>query len=200
MLASAVFFDRPGPAIVGGIAMGLVALPFVVAALGRPRMSRGTPGRQSPGRIRLGAGGGRCGAQLVEPAAAAGASVGPGHDRPASVGAGAGARRGRAIGHCLTSLRAQVDVPELEILVLDDRSSDGTDAVVSHHLEDPRVHLTRGETEPPAGWLGKPWACHRLAEKATGQVLVFVDADVTLAPDAVARMVTLLAVGEPLTP
>ncbi len=100
------------------------------------------------------------------------------------------------IGRCITSLRAQVDVRDLEILVLDDRSSDGTADVIGHHLDDPRVHLTMGDTEPPAGWLGKPWACHRLSEAATGQVLVFVDADVTLAPDAVARMLALLAEGE----
>ncbi len=100
------------------------------------------------------------------------------------------------IGQCLTSLRRQLNLPDVEILVLDDRSSDGTSEVIAHHLEDPRVHLTRGETEPPAGWLGKPWACHRLSESATGQVLVFVDADVTLAPDAVARSLTLLAEGE----
>ena len=101
-----------------------------------------------------------------------------------------------SIGHCLTSLRALRDVPDFEILVLDDRSSDGTDAVVRHHLDDPRVHLFEGDDEPPDGWLGKTWACHRLSERATGQVLVFVDADVVVASDAVARMVSLLAPGE----
>jgi hypothetical protein len=45
---------------------------------------------------------------------------------------------------------------------------------------------------PPAGWLGKPWACAQLAEAADGEVLVFVDADVVLAPDAVAATVGLL--------
>jgi glycosyltransferase involved in cell wall biosynthesis len=97
------------------------------------------------------------------------------------------------IGYCLTALRSQVDVTDVEILVLDDRSSDGTVDVVTHHLDDPRVRLIVGETEPPEGWIGKTWACHRLSEAATGQVLVFVDADVTLAPDAVARVVAALA-------
>lgn len=100
-----------------------------------------------------------------------------------------------AIGHCLTSLRAQVDVPNLEILVLDDRSSDGTADVVAHHLGDQRVRLIAGAGEPPAGWLGKAWACHALSEKATGRVLVFVDADVTLAADAVRRILALLESG-----
>jgi glycosyltransferase involved in cell wall biosynthesis len=100
------------------------------------------------------------------------------------------------IGHCLASLRAQVAVDDLEILVLDDRSGDGTPQVIAHHTDDPRVHLIAGESEPPEGWLGKPWACQRLADAAKGEVLVFVDADVTLAPDAVARVVALLDSGE----
>jgi hypothetical protein len=45
---------------------------------------------------------------------------------------------------------------------------------------------------PPAGWLGKPWACAQLAAAASGDVLVFVDADVRLAPGAVAAAVRLL--------
>jgi hypothetical protein len=44
----------------------------------------------------------------------------------------------------------------------------------------------------PDGWWGKPWACAQLAEAATGSVLVFVDADVVLAPQAVAAAVTLM--------
>lgn len=97
------------------------------------------------------------------------------------------------IGHCLASLRAQIGVPDLEILVLDDRSSDGTADVVAHHLGDDRVQLITDNGEPPTGWLGKAWACHRLAIEASGTVLVFVDADVTLTPDAVSRVVELLA-------
>ncbi len=99
------------------------------------------------------------------------------------------------IGHCLTSLRGQIGVPDLEIVVLDDRSSDGTAQVVAHHLDDPRVKLMTGTDEPPGGWIGKTWACHRLSLEASGSVLVFVDADVTLAPDALRRMLALLSVG-----
>lgn len=99
------------------------------------------------------------------------------------------------IGHCLTSVRAQIDVPNLEILVLDDRSSDRTADVVAHHLVDHRVRLIAGVGEPPESWLGKAWACHALSEKATGRVLVFVDADVTLAPDAVRRILALFEPG-----
>ena len=46
---------------------------------------------------------------------------------------------------------------------------------------------------PPAGWLGKPWACQRGTEVATGQHLVFLDADVRLAPDALGRLLATQA-------
>ena len=100
------------------------------------------------------------------------------------------------VGHCLASIRQQVGVGHLEVLVLDDRSSDGTDQVVRQHLDDERVTLLVAEGEPPEGWLGKTWACHQLAREASGDVLVFVDADVTLEADAVARVVELLNTGE----
>jgi hypothetical protein len=62
---------------------------------------------------------------------------------------------------------------------------------------DPRVRPLDG-LEPPAGWLGKPWACAQLAAAARGTTLVFVDADVTLAPHAVAATVALLRAGSGL--
>lgn len=92
----------------------------------------------------------------------------------------------------LASLRSQRGVTDLEILVLDDGSTDDTGAVVLGGVAtDPRVALLRGGPLPE-DWLGKPHACHQLAAAATGSVLLFVDADVVLKPHAVAATVTLL--------
>ena len=94
---------------------------------------------------------------------------------------------------CLRALRAQEGV-DLEVVVLDDGSTDGTAALVRRLAAgDPRVRVLDGRPPPP-GWLGKPHACQQLADAAapTSEVLVFLDADVVLAPHAIAATVVLL--------
>jgi len=102
------------------------------------------------------------------------------------------------IGPCLAALLAQ-DHPGMRVIVLDDGSSDGTGPLVrSRVAADPRFEVLDGGPEhPPEGWLGKPWACHRLAEAALADdrdpaLLLFLDADVVLAPDAVRRIAGLV--------
>ncbi len=99
---------------------------------------------------------------------------------------------------CLRSLTNQVGLDEaeaVEFLVLDDDSHDHTaelvEAVSSH---EPLLRLISGEGGPAPGFLGKPWACARLAAAADpkASVLIFLDADVVLAPEAITRTVTLL--------
>ena len=92
---------------------------------------------------------------------------------------------------CLESLLGQRGVPDLEIVVLDDGSTDGTADVVRAVAGD-KVRLLTGAPLPP-GWLGKPHACQQLADAVPqAGVLVYLDADVVLEADAIAGAVTLL--------
>jgi glycosyltransferase involved in cell wall biosynthesis len=81
---------------------------------------------------------------------------------------------------------------DLEVIVLDDHSEDGT-ARILHEIaaRDSRVRLA---TAPalPLGWCGKQFACFTLASLASKPVLCFLDADVRVAPDGLARMVRFL--------
>jgi chlorobactene glucosyltransferase len=77
---------------------------------------------------------------------------------------------------CISTL-SDSDFPILEILILDDHSTDGTAALVQQRAKgDPRIRLISGQPLPE-GWVGKPWACHQLAQQAKGDYLLFVDAD-----------------------
>jgi hypothetical protein len=98
-----------------------------------------------------------------------------------------------AVGGCLAAVLAQRGVDRLRVVVVDDASTDGTADVVRSGA-DGRVRIV---TAPPlpAGWLGKPHACAVGAgavDPEPDEVLVFVDADVRLAPDAVAAAVAVL--------
>jgi len=93
-----------------------------------------------------------------------------------------------AIGRTVRALLAQT-YRNLEIIVVDDESADRTAAIVAEIAAvDTRVTLVHGEP-PPSGWLGKPWALHQGSQRAKGDLLFFVDADVFYSPPAVAAAV-----------
>lgn len=96
-----------------------------------------------------------------------------------------------SITSCVTSLLQQ-DYPDMEIIVLDDGSTDGTsqqlDVLSASHPHLTVIHTT---DDPPLGWTGKNYACHRLAEQSTGEWLLFTDADTIHAPRSVLEGVTL---------
>jgi glycosyltransferase involved in cell wall biosynthesis len=84
------------------------------------------------------------------------------------------------------------DYPDLELIVVDDRSTDATSDIVRQlAAADARLRVVRVESLPD-GWLGKNHALHLGARDATGALVLFTDADVMLQPDAVARAVRLM--------
>jgi Glycosyltransferases, probably involved in cell wall biogenesis len=88
------------------------------------------------------------------------------------------------ISRCLKSLLKQ-DYPNLEIIVLDDNSTDGTSREVEVMAQkDNRVRLVEGA--PLAdGWIGKNFASHQLAKYAKGEYFIFTDADTLHFPKTV---------------
>ena len=81
------------------------------------------------------------------------------------------------------------DYPDLRVLVVDDRSTDGAREILARLArEDPRLAIVTGE-EPPEGWLGKPYALWLGARAADGEILLFADADVRYQPTALSEAV-----------
>jgi len=78
----------------------------------------------------------------------------------------------------------------VELIVLDDHSTDGT-ANIARAISDPRLRVISSRSLPP-GWGGKNHACAQLAEAARHDILLFLDADVRLQPDGVARLMSRL--------
>jgi glycosyltransferase involved in cell wall biosynthesis len=94
----------------------------------------------------------------------------------------------RKIEEAMRSLLTQ-DYPNLELIAVDDRSSDATgeiiDGLAATHRALRPVHID----ELPAGWLGKLHALHAGAELATGEILLFADADVVMESTVLSRAV-----------
>jgi chlorobactene glucosyltransferase len=79
-----------------------------------------------------------------------------------------------------------------ELLVVDDRSTDDTAAIVERLAAgNPRIRLVRGEPLPD-GWYGKPWACVQGARAGAGGLLLFTDADTRHEPELLGRAVGAL--------
>jgi chlorobactene glucosyltransferase len=80
-----------------------------------------------------------------------------------------------------------------ELLVVDDRSTDDTAAIVERLAAgNPHLRLVRGEPLPE-GWYGKPWACAQGARAGAGALLLFTDADTRHEPELLGRAVAAMA-------
>jgi cellulose synthase/poly-beta-1,6-N-acetylglucosamine synthase-like glycosyltransferase len=88
------------------------------------------------------------------------------------------------------------DYPDLEILFVDDRSADGTGAIIDRlAAEDARVRALH-VAQLPDGWLGKVNALQTGLAASTGDLVLFTDADIHFAPDALRRAVAYLLAGK----
>jgi glycosyltransferase involved in cell wall biosynthesis len=97
---------------------------------------------------------------------------------------------------CLSSILQQKGLDSFEVIALDDGS---TDATANEIKAFPSVKLTSGERLPDK-WLGKLWACQQLAEKSSGDYLVFIDADVRLSDYAVANSISKMGKWDFISP
>jgi chlorobactene glucosyltransferase len=97
----------------------------------------------------------------------------------------------RSIGRCVRSILDN-RYPHLELIVVDDHSTDGTAEVArAAAAGDPRLTIV-ANPDLPSDWFGKQWACATGAAAARGEILAFVDADTSLAPDLVPRTVSAM--------
>jgi chlorobactene glucosyltransferase len=97
----------------------------------------------------------------------------------------------RSIETCISSLLAQ-DYPDFEVIVLNDHSSDDTAHILACLAQsDDRLRVLKGASLPE-DWLGKHWACHQLGQAATGELILFTDADTRHTPDMLRASVSAL--------
>ncbi|HEY0081090.1 MAG TPA: glycosyltransferase [Pyrinomonadaceae bacterium] len=102
----------------------------------------------------------------------------------------------RVLARSVRSVLAQ-DYERLEVIVVDDRSTDDTGSILRSIAEtDGRLRVIDG-LEPPAGWLGKPYALQQALDAARGQWVLTIDADMVLEKEAVGVAVgRALALGQ----
>ncbi|WP_027109206.1 glycosyltransferase [Lacticigenium naphthae] len=97
---------------------------------------------------------------------------------------------------CIQAVMKQTVVPK-EVLVLDDHSTDQTPAILEKlQKEFTKLRVVRGK-ELPEGWVGKSFACHQLAQEATGDWYLFIDADARLKPKAIEKLLPVIETEEP---
>lgn len=92
------------------------------------------------------------------------------------------------MGKILSALKRQT-YGNLEIIVVNDNSTDKTREIVQKFE---KVKLVDLSSEPPEGWVGKSWACWNGYLNSSGEILIFMDADVEPAAEAVESLVALV--------
>ena len=95
-----------------------------------------------------------------------------------------------SIGDTLDRL-SRVEYPELEIVVVNDRSRDGTGQIASEYIRTLEGLKVVDIGSLPEEWLGKTHALHEGSKQSSGEWLCFIDADVALEPDCLRRAVAV---------
>jgi glycosyltransferase involved in cell wall biosynthesis len=91
----------------------------------------------------------------------------------------------RNVSEVIAAVTTQEQISNNEIIVLDDNSTDSTKELLARYTN---IRVLDG-AELPQGWLGKNYACHQLVAHSSGELLVFLDADVRIAPQAIAAAI-----------
>lgn len=94
----------------------------------------------------------------------------------------------RNISACLRSLLAS-SYPRLQVVMVNDHSTDDTATIARAIAAGDARLVVIDNPDLPAGWFGKPWACQTGADSASGDILIFVDADTQASSDLVTRSV-----------
>lgn len=90
------------------------------------------------------------------------------------------------------SLHSQKSLKNVEFIFLDDNSEDETLELLRLAVSgNTNMQIIRG-APLPSGWIGKSWALHQLLAASKGNIIVSIDADVRITPDAISRSITLM--------
>lgn len=92
----------------------------------------------------------------------------------------------------IETLRNQKHLSDVEFLLLDDSSEDDTLTLLKQSCQGLDNFSVLSGSPLPQGWIGKTWALQQLLKASRGQIVVSIDADVRLEPDAISCAVTLL--------
>jgi chlorobactene glucosyltransferase len=95
------------------------------------------------------------------------------------------------IERCVRSILSTT-YPRLELLVIDDSSTDGTAELARKAADRDRRARIVTNSALPEGWFGKQWACTTGAKIANGDILQFTDADTVHSPDLVTQSVNAI--------
>jgi cellulose synthase/poly-beta-1,6-N-acetylglucosamine synthase-like glycosyltransferase len=96
------------------------------------------------------------------------------------------------VADCVAELMAQINIHSLQVIIIDDQSTDNTAEVLAKSIGNDSRFTVIPSNGPRSGWLGKVSALQSGFELSKGEIVICLDADVRLKPDAIARAVNQL--------